>query len=281
MTHDYPKGDLFDKFLVSEYFKLGSIDQVFKAHQFDLPISFAGYHRILDKYGVIKSAGPNSKLSESLYLLSLIANYKIPLEKIYRKYAPASIKVSTNTIHRILHYTRLGLTRRQGVALIIENMDEKGKYLLGNDISLTKSALGEKGDLSLPMGHSKTGEDPKMQILRVLQQEVFTNDLINRNFPVNLVPEHPKPIMYINIADIRVSVYHLLYSPKLCFSSYKLQNISFKSQQEIQDAEVRPGVIEIIKHYELKSSSEKVSEVIEINSNLNNVLLTYAKIGSK
>ena len=281
MAQDFLLEDDFEKFLVSEYFKHGSIDQVLKIHHFDIPISYAGYHRVLNKFGVIKSAGPNSKLSESLYLLSLIANYKIPLEKIFRKYAPSSIKVSTNTIHRILHYTRLGLTRRQGVALLIENKEVPGEYLVGNDISLTKTVLGNKGDLSLPMGHSKTGEDPRIQILRVLQQEVFTKSLINGNFPTNLVPEHPKPIMYINIADIRVSVYHLEIYPKLHFSSYKLQNISFRSQQEIQKAEVRPGVVEIIKNHEHNQNSEIALETIEISSNLNNALLAYAKIGSK
>jgi hypothetical protein len=281
MAHDFLLEDDFEKFLVSEYFKHGSIDQVLKIHHFDIPISYAGYHRVLNKFGIIKSAGPNSKLSESLYLLSLIANYKIPLEKIYRKYAPASIKVSTNTIHRILHYTRLGLTRRQGVALLIENKDKPGQYLTGNDVSLTKTVLGNKGDLSLPMGHSKTGEDPRIQILRVLQQEVFTDFLINGNFPTNLVPEHPKPVMYINIADIRVSVYCLKVSPRLSFSSYKLQNISFKTLKEIKGHEVRPGVVEIVKNYEDILTGESTSEALEINSNLNTSLFAYAKIGSK
>lgn len=281
MTQESSQAEKFERFLVSEYFKLGSIDQVFKTHQFDLPISFAGYHRVLDKYGVVKSAGPNSKISESLYLLSLIANYKIPLEKIYRKYAPASIKVSTNTIHRILHYTRLGLTRRQGTALLIENKIEPGKYVVGNDISLTKSILGEKGDYSLPMGHSKTGEAPRVSIMRVLQQEVFTDKVTDFNFPVNLIPEHPRPVMYINIADIRVAVYHITISPKLEFSSFKLQNLGFKSSAEIKNENVRPGVEEIISSYELNRNSELLNEGFEINSNLNASLLAYAKIGSK
>jgi hypothetical protein len=216
-----------------------------------------------------------------LYLLSLIANYKIPLEKVYRKYAPASIKVSTNTIHRILHYTRLGLTRRQGVALLIENKDEKGKYLVGNDISLTNSKLGAKGNLSLPMGHSKTGEDPRISIMRVLQQEVFTNNVINLDFPVNIVPEHPNPLMYINIADIKVTVYKISISPKLQFSSFKLQNLAFKSFSDISKTEIRPGVGEILLNYELSINSESVREGFEISSNLNTSLLAFAKIGSK
>jgi len=281
MAREFLLEDGFEQFLVSEYFKHGSIDQVIKVHHYNLPISYAGYHRVLNKYGVVKSAGPNSKLSESLYLLSLIANYKIPLEKIYRKYAPSSIKVSTNTLHRILHYTRLGLTRRQGVALLIENQDDPGKYLLGNDISLNKSVLGRKGDLSLPMGHSKTGETPQQSILRVLQQEVFTEDVILHKFPAKIIPEHPKPVMYINIADIRVTVYHLKISPKYKFTSFKLQNLSFLKHESLSGLVVRPGVLEILNKYKQMETLPSESPALEFNSNLNRDILAYAKIGSK
>ena len=73
---------IFEQFLIREYLRLGSINKVFKFHKYNLPISFAGYDRLLSKYKVVKSAGPNSKLSESLYILSQLANYKISLEKI-------------------------------------------------------------------------------------------------------------------------------------------------------------------------------------------------------
>lgn len=279
MVFDFKSEDDFETWLVAEYFKFGSIDQVLKFHQYNIPISYAGYHRVLNKFGIVKSAGPNSKLSESLYLLSLIANYKTPLEKVYRKYAPASVKVSSNTLHRILHCTRLGLTRRQGVALLIENKLESGKYLVANDMSLTHTDLGSKGDLSLPMSHSKVGENPRVSIMRVLQQEVFSNSVLNKNFPVNIIPEHPKPAMYINIADIRVSVYTLQIHPEFSFSSFKLRNHTFKDIQEIRALPVRPGVCEIINAYEQNRNTNQ-DFVPEIDSNLNTSLLAYAKIGS-
>lgn len=281
MTREFILEDGFEQFLVAEYLKCGSIDQVLARNQYGLPISFAGYHRVLTKFGVIKSAGPNSKLSESLYLLSLIANYKIPLEKIYRRYAPASIRVSTNTIHRILHYMRLGLTRRQGVALLIENSERKGEYLMGNDMSLSQSVLGVRGDLSLPMGHSKTGEDPKISIQRVMQQEVFTEQVITQKFPTESIPLHPKPVMFINIADVRVSVYHLKISPKERFSSYKLQNLAFVNPEKIKNSAIRPGVPEIISKFECIKNQNEETIAIELNSNLNQAILALAKIGSK
>ena len=160
----------FERNLVSEYFRHGSINKVFSFHHFDLPISFAGYTRVLSKYKVVKSAGPNSNLSESLHFLSKVVDYKIPLERIYHQHAPRTIQVSTNTLHRILHYTRLGLTRRQGTALIVTHKSHPEAFLVGNDISLSNSVLGKRGDLSLPMGHSKLGELPQESILRVLQQ---------------------------------------------------------------------------------------------------------------
>ena len=175
------KQDDFETYLVSEYFKHGSINKVFSAHHYNLPISFAGFTRVLTKYHVVKSAGPNSNLSESLHILSKIVDYKIPLERIYHQFAPKTIQVSTNTLHRILHYTRLGLTRRQGAALVINPKESVERYLLGNDLSLSNPSLGRKGDLSLPMGHSKIGENPRESILRVLQQEVFTN-LVGEDF---------------------------------------------------------------------------------------------------
>ena len=147
--------DDFEKKLLTLYLKHGSIEQVFNVTNYDLPVSFATYHRLLNKFGIVKSAGPNSKLSESLHILSLINNYKVPLEKVYRKYAPQTLKVSTNTLHRIMHHVRLGVTRRCGAALIISTESKKDKYLIAQDISLNSAILGQSGDFSLPMGHTQ------------------------------------------------------------------------------------------------------------------------------
>lgn len=265
----------FQKFLVAEYFKVGSIDKVFKAHQFDLPISFSGYHRILKDFGIIKSAGPNSKLSDSLYFLNLLINYKIPLEKTYRNYAPKGIRISLNTLHRIIHYTRLGLTRRQGTALLITNKKEPNKILIGNDISLANNLLGQKGDYSLPMSHSKTGENPRDSIIRVLQQEVFTDLVVNKSFPYFVISEHPKPLMYINIADVRVTVYHIELNSDLPFSSFKLTNLQYKSISDLRDKKLRPGVGDILENFLDLQSNSSLSTAPEFNSSLNTTLYAW------
>ncbi len=258
----------FEKYLISEYFKHGSINKVFYFHHFGIPISYAGYDRVLTKYGIIKSAGPNSKLTESLGVLSMVADYKLSLEKIYEKYAPQTIRVSTNTLHRILHYTRLGLTRRQGVALIISPKTSKKLYLIGRDISLSQPGLGQKGDLSLPMGHARTGENPRDSIIRVLQQEVFTDLTLSKEFPYEVVPEHPKPVMYMKIADIRVSVFQISLVGDYSFSSVKLDNIEFQTLNQIRQKSIRPGVEDILKVYENSLEIEDES-VPEYNCSLN------------
>ena len=267
----------FEKYLVSEYFKYGSINKVFSAHSYDLPISFAGYTRVLSKYKVVKSAGPNSNLSESLHILSKLANYKIPLERIYHQHAPKKIQVSTNTLHRILHYTRLGLTRRQGTALIITQKNKPGYFLMGNDQTISDPALGHKGDLSLPMGHSKINENPKDSILRVLQQEVFTNLVLKNNFPEKILPEHPNPVMFINIADIKVAVFHLELSGNYSFSSFKLNNLKFYDSNNLHRLKIRPGVEEMLNGF-LNQSITNTSKVPIITSNLNRTLYVVAKV---
>ena len=229
---------------------------------------------MLTKFNIVKSAGPNSKLTESLKILSMVADYKLSLEKIYEKHAPRQLRVSTNTIHRILHYIRLGLTRRQGTALIITQRGKGGYFLVGNDQSLSDSALGNKGDISLPMGHSRTGENPKESITRVLQQEVFTDQAITGNFPFEVVPQHPRPIMYMNIADIRVAVFHIELTKSYPFSSNKIQNIRLVDLPEIKNKNTRPGVYEILTNYYPHPSS---SSIPEYSSTLNALLYSMIK----
>lgn len=268
----------FEQFLVKEYFKLGSINKVFQEHKYNLPISFAGYDRILSKYKVVKSAGPNSKLSESLYILSLLANYKIPLEKIYHHFAPKTIQVSTNTLHRILHYVRLRLTRRRGIALIISPKNQPQKVLFGKDLSLANSSLGNKGDLSLPMGHSKTGEPINDSIARILQNEVFTKNTISKCFPWEIIPKHIKPIMYINIADILVSVYKLeLPKNHNHFSSFKLSNIKYLNINHLPQKSYRPGIKDILHNYQTQNIKNNSGNIIVIESELNNKIYALAK----
>ena len=268
----------FEQYLVSEYFRLGSINKVFQEHKYNLPISFAGFDRVLSKFGVIKSAGPNSKLSESLYFLSLLANYKIPLEKAYHRFAPKTIQVSTNTLHRILHYTRLGLTRRQGAALIIYPKGHPEKVLIGKDLSLTKSSLGNKGDYSLPMGHSKIGEPVQDSIVRILQNEVFTNEVIKNIFPWSIVPDHIKPIACVNVADISVSIYKLELPVNIkSFTSFKLENLKFFDINNLPNKSFRPGIKDTLNYYANIDSNLNLNEVPVLDSELNTKIFALAR----
>lgn len=267
----------YEKFLISEYFKHGSINKVFYHHHFNLPISYAGFDRVLTKYKIVKSAGPNSKLTESLRMLRLVADYKLSLEKVYERYAPHKLLVSTNTLHRILHYTRLGLTRRTGTVVILTEKGMPDLFLLGNDMSLGSDSLGAKGDLSLPMSHSKTGEMPRESIARVLQQEVFSDLVLNNLFPWDLIPEHPKPVLFIKIADIKVTVYHLELTGKYNFSSSKLSNHRFLSLKEVNEVSTRPGVTEVLEKFVEIENSQIAVAVPEISSNLNTKLLALAE----
>ncbi len=268
----------FEQFLVSEYFRIGSINKVFQEHKYDLPISFAGFDRVLSKFGVVKSAGPNSKLSESLYILSLLANYKIPLEKVYHRHAPKTIQVSTNTLHRMLHYIRLGLTRRQGVALIISPSGHPEKVLIGNDLSLSKSSLGSKGDLSVPMGHSKIGEPIRDSIARVMQNEVFTDNVISQNFPWQVIPKHIKPLACVNVADISVSVYRLELPANLrVFSSFKLSKLKFLDINNLPNTSFRPGVKDALTYYASIDRSKLSKMIPTLESELNTRIFALAK----
>lgn len=275
MTPPSTKEKLFDQFLISEYLKHGSIEKVFSIHKYDLPLSFATYHRVLNKYGIVKSAGPNSKLSESLDVLSKLANYRLPLERIYNQHAPTSIKVSTNTLHRMLHYVRLRVTRRLGTALLITRQSEPDKFLLAQDKSLTQPKLGQPNDFSLPMTHSRMQDSPKQAISRVLQQEVFTKETIDLSFPQDLNLNDQKPLFYINIADIKVAVFQITIPDTYQnFSSFKLDHYQFLTPEEISKLKLRPGVWDILNEA-TRQRFYPSSKPLVIDSSLNSLLYAW------
>ena len=69
----------FYKNIIRLYLKYGSVDEVFRVTNYDLPISYPGMHHLIKRWGIIKSAGPNSKLSETLTFLTLLSDNQIPL----------------------------------------------------------------------------------------------------------------------------------------------------------------------------------------------------------
>lgn len=230
---------LFNEFIVSEYLKYGSVDEVFSKNNYELPISYPQVHRILDKWGIIKSVGPNSKLSEAICFMVLLSDKKIPLEKLYKS-LPSSFKSSMSTMHRILHNIKEGLIRRYGTALVITAGKNLKKVLVAKDISTPRLELGKPfGSISLPMGYSKKNEDSRISILRILQQEVFTFSAIDKTLKEDFISKSIKPFMFLDIVDIRVKVYHISLDEKYFdtknFSSYKLKNYKFINLDQLSE----------------------------------------------
>jgi hypothetical protein len=245
----------FNEFLVTEYLKYGSVDEVFRQNSYSLPISYAQYQRVLDEWGIVKAAGPNSKFAEILGFLTRLTEEKIPLEVLYKK-MPTSFRTSAATMYRILGYIKEGITRRIATGLIITPSDNEKKILIAKDVSVPRIELGKPYScLSIPMGFSRKRDPREDAILRVLQQEVFTKKAIKEKMP-DIIPVRPKPFMFLDIADVRVEIFHLILPKRISdlknFSSFKLKNYKYMDIEKVKLSNknnFRVGVREAIKGY--------------------------------
>src|SRR3989344_6021164 len=236
---DFPRGNEkeFNKFLVREYLKYGSVDEVLKKYCYGLPISYANYHRILDKWEIVKAAGPNSKFSEAINFFAKMVKDEIPLEKLYKK-VPPSFRTSAATLYRILAYVNEGITRRVGTALIITIKNDKSRILIAKDISTPRLEYGKPfGSFTIPMGFSAKTDTRKDAILRVLQQEVFGEEAIEKKSLISIIPKKIDPFLYLDVADIRIAIFHLVLPARFrsikSFSSFKLSNFRFVNYEKI------------------------------------------------
>ena len=246
----------FNRFIVTEYLRYGSVEEVFRRNDYNLPISYPGVQRLLDKWGIVKAAGPNTRLSEALAFLSQLSSEKIPLETLYRN-MPPSFKTSMGTLHRILTHIRKGTIRRVGTALMLSPRANPNMVLVGNDVSVPRLEVGKSfGSISLPMGYSRRTEGREASVLRVLQQEVFTNRAIERTLPIDELVGSFSPFMYVDIADVRVAVYNFLLPDWLSdtgsYSSFKIRDLRFLHVSEICSAEgnFRTGMAEMGRGYD-------------------------------
>jgi len=249
----------FEKYVITQYLRYGSVDEVFRANKYDLPISYAGVCRLIDKWGVVKAAGPNTSLSQCLGFLVKLVEEKIPLETLYKK-MPTNFTPSVATLHRIYKDVKEQVKekieertpRRNGVALIISPKNAPHLVLVGRDVSTPRLDLGKKyGAVSLPMGFARRTQRRYESILRILQQEVFTKLAISQNMP-DIIPKSPEPFLYIDVADIRVAVYRLVVkNTSLSFSSYKLVEHKYIdiNGNSSQMTNLRAGVLEALDGY--------------------------------
>ena len=241
----------FYKPLVASYLKYGSVDKVFTDFAHDTGVSYPHFHRILKRWGIIKSAGPQSRLAEAVYFLTALAKDNLPLETLY-KTMPPSLQISAVTLHRILSYVKRGLTRRRGTALIVSPESNLTLALIGRDISTPRPEIGKPfGSLSLPMTYSKRTESAQDSILRVLQHEVAATLSVARRLP-SLIPDDPKVVVMIDIADVRVRTYQVIVPNRLIekLDSYKLTDLAFMPLSQIAanaglESSFRAGVPEI------------------------------------
>ncbi len=248
----------FNERLVTEYLKYGSVDEVFRKNRYDLPISYAQFQRVLDKWGIVKAAGPNSKLTEAIEFFTHLAKDNVAIDELYQK-MPPSFQTSATTLYRILGYIKEGITRRVGCALVITPYNSTKKILLARDISSPRIELGKPyGALSVPMGYTRKRDSRRRSIIRIIQHEVFTKQTAKLNFPYEVIPDNPIPFMYLDIADVRVAVYHLELPKHLSslgnFSSFKLKDYKYKTIEEIIEGKIkganfRAGVIEAVNGY--------------------------------
>lgn len=275
----------FERFIVSEYLRYGSVDEIFKANRYEsLGISYPGVYHILKRWGVVRSLGRSSlPLTETLEFLVRAVEGKIPIATLYRR-MPPSFQPTLTTVHRVYNETkklvkqeveiqeRKGV-KRVGTALVVTPWGNANEVLIGRDVSPARRDVGKPyGSLSLPMGFSKKGEGAKA-VLRIFQQEIFTDKFLEDpaafNRTANGLTRDLIPFMFMDIADVRVSVYHLELPAELSsvdsFSSFKLKNFKFVGAGEILAMEgsgqlLRQGIKEIAKGY--KEYREKLAEGI-------------------
>lgn len=278
------------KHVVSEYLKYGSVDELLKANRFSIPMSEMSIHRVIKDWGIVKAAGPNRPLGEIISFFVKLTEKKVPLEALYTKMPPSFTPAVAN-LHRIYKNLKENVKRRleerdlrrSATALVITPEDDPKRILVGFDVSPRKELGKPYGAVSLPMGFSRRTEPKEVSILRVLQQEVFMEMVIERKFPFELLPQNPEPFMYVDVADIRVAVYSMVlpgeFSDTKSFSSHKLKKHQFLNLDNLKNFKeahvLRVGLAEIFDGYQnfLKAKRQaKVFTPLYLRSWLNREL---------
>lgn len=284
-----------DQLFLKLYLQYGSVDEVLRSYPEYLPISFAAYHRLIEKYGLVKSAGRHASFPEVLHFFreKMLAP-ETPLETLYKS-MPPSFQTSMQTLHRIYHLIEKRLVRRYATALFISN-ENPYEIVMAQELTGNSRYGKRPGNLTVPMtfsrkNGSKLGEESvEESILRVLQQEFSIKRTISGDFsPASkivkgLIPDNIQPFVQFDTVDVRVNVYNIRLTEELIsnpkFSSLRLDNHRFLHINDLLSGEtenLREGVLEMVYAYEefIKDGEFRVAPERSI-SNLNLALTTEA-----
>lgn len=279
---DYPKYS--NEWFVWLYLKYGSAEKVLQ--QFwrggeALPISIAQYHRLISKTGIVKSVGrKQTSISESIYFFAHKAlEPAYPLAKVYRELMPLDFETSLVSLHRVYNSVIRGQTPKHATALLI-NPGDHGKILIAREQTSSVRYAKFRGDATVPMSYSRSNEDPKLSILRVLQQEVWQHEAVTGQLSITsdlvreIIPDDPIPLAFVDVLDVRLSVYALSlpsFFPK-AFSSSRVSNHKFINMDQADNTQFRFGVREMVDYYKQTLFGHTASQVPVFSSDLNYLL---------
>lgn len=279
----------FYRDLVALYLKHGSVERVFSECCDNIPVSYPEYHRILDKWGIVKNIGrKNSTFSEVITFFSKLVLEDLSVEKLYKK-MPYDFETSLATIYRIYGLIKRGITRRCATALIISPQDCHELVMVGNDVSTPRLEIGKPfGSLTYPTTFSDKSDNYQQSVLRVLQQEVFTKMSVSKRFPYEILDQVKKPFAFVDIVDVRVSLHRLILPYNLSqienFTSYKLKDQRYihinQLIEPINNLYTRQGMFEMSTAYNdkvLGSKKSKKIASIRYLSHLNQKVAAFAQ----
>lgn len=288
-THAELRGGRFYDQWVMKYFELGSVDMVVRQHPLE-GVSTSELHRQLNERGVVKLRGPNTGMKNAFLLLWEILNERLSIESVYKS-MPASIQegMSIETLHRIWQNlafadTQENKVRRFGTMLLIHPESKDNLLLVGRDVSPPSDRYGKRfGAWTFPMGFRPKG-NTRLGALRILQQEVATPLAVrgmlspDSDMARQVVPEGIRPLMKLNIADVRVDVVSLSAPERVMSfdgfgSSCKLTDfqwvpVSTLARELPDDPFYRSGVIDAARGY-LGILHEEEKPFINMDSTLN------------
>ncbi|KKQ01559.1 MAG: hypothetical protein US11_C0006G0001 [Candidatus Roizmanbacteria bacterium GW2011_GWA2_36_23] len=275
------------KQLINFYLKYGSVEEAMKRESERVFVSQASYHRILDQFGIVKSAGRYDPFHETISFLMRMTLEKIPHAYLYNE-MPYDFENSFLNLNLVIRAVRKGLVTKTGAALVITPEGSNNSVLIGEEISSRSAYKKKVGDMTVPMGFAKQGEPLYFSLLRLLQQEVSNPLAVNGQLAPygeiaqRIIEHEPNPFMYLDIADVRVAVCHLVLPEELCnaniISSHRLLNHRFMSGSTIagnsDNPRIRAGIPEIMETFVQTEGRPVFAPPVRI-SRLNNNLSRF------